>query len=42
MTKLDFSPENIGQLFQQAVDEAIEQHQFNNPTLRRSLYRELP
>ena len=26
MEKIDFSPENIGKLFQKAVDEAIEQH----------------
>ena len=26
MSKINFSPENISQAFQQAVDEAIEQH----------------
>ena len=26
MNKINFSPENIGQLFQEAIDEAIEQH----------------
>jgi hypothetical protein len=29
MTQIDFSPENISQLFRQAVDEAIEQHRLN-------------
>ena len=26
MSQIDFSPENISQIFQEAVDEAIEQH----------------
>ena len=30
MSKIDFSPENISRIFQEAVDEAIEQHRLNN------------
>lgn len=33
MSKIDFSPENIGQLFQEAVDEAIEQHRLNGQAI---------
>jgi len=36
MNKIDFSPENIGQLFQEAVDEAIEQHRLNGHTIAQT------
>ena len=29
MSKINFSPENMGKLFQEAVDEVIEQHRLN-------------
>ena len=33
MSKIDFSPENISQIFQEAVDEAIEQHRLNGQAI---------
>jgi hypothetical protein len=36
MTQINFSPENITQLFQQAVDEAIEQHRLNGIAIAQS------
>ena len=36
MSKIDFSPENIGQLFQEAVDEAVEQHRLNGHAIAQS------
>ncbi len=33
MKKLDFSPENIGKLFQKAVDEALEQHRIKGESI---------
>ncbi len=33
MKKIDFSPENIGKLFQKAVDEAIEQHRIKGESI---------
>ena len=36
MRKIDFSPENIGQLFQEAVDEAVEQHRLNGHAIAQS------
>jgi hypothetical protein len=36
MTQIDFSPDNITPLFQQAVDEAIEQHRLNGIAIAQS------
>jgi hypothetical protein len=36
MTKIDFSPENISKLVQEAVDEAIEQHRLNGQAIAQS------
>jgi len=36
MSKIDFSPENIGQLFQEAVDEAIEKHRLNGHAIAQT------
>jgi uncharacterized Fe-S center protein len=33
MDKINFSPDNIGKLFQQAVDEAIEQHRIKGESI---------
>ncbi len=33
MKKIDFSPENIGKLFQKAVDEALEQHRIKGESI---------
>ena len=33
MSQIDFSPENISQIFQEAVDEAIEQHRLNGQAI---------
>ena len=33
MDKINFSPDNIGNLFQQAVDEAIEQHRIKGESI---------
>jgi hypothetical protein len=33
MDKIDFSPNNIGKLFQQAVDKAIEQHRIKGESI---------
>ncbi len=33
MNKINFSPGNIGKLFQQAVDEAIEQHRIKGESI---------
>ena len=33
MEKIDFSPENIGKLFQKAVDEEIEQHRIKGEAI---------
>ena len=33
MSKIDFSPKNISRIFQEAVDEAIEQHRLNGEAI---------
>lgn len=33
MSQIDFSPENISQISQEAVDEAIEQHRLNSQAI---------
>jgi hypothetical protein len=33
MDKINFSPDNIGKLFQQAVDKAIEQHRIKGESI---------
>lgn len=33
MDQINFSPDNIGKLFQQAVDEAIEQHRIKGESI---------
>ena len=36
MSNINFSPEHVGQLFQKAVDEAIEQHRLNGHAIAQS------
>lgn len=33
MSDLDFSPQNISKLFQEAVDKAVEQHRINEESI---------
>ena len=36
MNQINFSPENISRLSQEAVDEAIEQHRLNNQAIAQT------
>ena len=36
MNKIDFSPENISRLSQEAIDEAIEQHRLNGQAIAQT------